>query len=54
MNNFEKTSLVNNIVGHLKNAKKPLQEKMIAIFTKADKEYGARVAEGLRKASSEV
>jgi len=52
MNDFEKTSLINNIVGHLKHAKKPIQERMIAIFTKADKEYGSRVAEGLRKASS--
>jgi catalase len=52
MDDFERTCLVENIVGHLKHAKKPIQEKMVKIFSRADKDYGAHVAEGLRKASS--
>ena len=47
----QRTRLVSNIVGHLKNASKDIQEKMVAIFTKADREWGARVHEGLLKAS---
>jgi catalase len=54
LNDFERTCLVNNIVGHLKNAKKPIQEKMVAIFTKCEKEYGQRIAEGLKKAASSL
>jgi len=47
----QRARLVSNIVGHLKNARKDIQERMVAIFTKADKEWGARVAEGLLKQS---
>jgi len=50
MTSEQRTRLVNNIVGHLKNARKDIQEKMVAIFSKADREYGARVHEGLLKA----
>ena len=47
MNADQKTILVNNIIGHLKNANKKIQEKQVKIFTKCDAEYGKRIAEGL-------
>ena len=47
----QKTRLINNIAGHLKNARKDLQERMVVLFTKVDREYGARVQEGLQEAS---
>ncbi|KAI8060087.1 catalase [Gongronella butleri] len=39
----EKTDLVNNIAGHLKNAKKHIRDRQIAHFKRADPEYGQRV-----------
>ena len=39
-----------NIVGHLKNARKDIQERQVEIFTKCDPEYGRRIAQGLAKA----
>lgn len=47
MSDTDRTHLINNIVGHLKNAKKQLQERQVKIFYKCDPEYGNRVAEGL-------
>ncbi|KAJ1971762.1 catalase A [Dimargaris xerosporica] len=49
-----KSNLVSNIVSHLKGAKKFIQERQIAVFKRADEEYGRRVEEGLRKASAKV
>lgn len=43
----QRTRLVNNIVGHLKNARKDVQLRMIEIFTKADQDYGRRIRDGL-------
>ncbi|KAI9028184.1 catalase [Phycomyces nitens] len=39
----ERTDLVNNIAGHLKNAKKHLRDRQIAHFKRADREYGSRI-----------
>lgn len=39
----QKTRLVNNIAGNLKNAKKHLRERQLAHFKRADPEYGARI-----------
>ncbi|ORX57384.1 catalase [Hesseltinella vesiculosa] len=39
----EKTDLVNNIAGHLKQAKKHIQTRQIAHFKRADPEYGQRI-----------
>ena len=39
--------LVDNIVDSLGNAKKPIQQSMVDHFTKADLEFGKRVAKGL-------
>jgi catalase len=39
--------LVGNIVDHLRNAQKRIQLRQTALFYKADKDYGSRVAEGL-------
>lgn len=50
----QRTRLVNNIVGHLKNARKDIQLKMVEIFSKADKDYGARVRDGLVAAGAKL
>jgi catalase len=47
MSDYDRSRLVHNIVGHLKNARKDIQIKQVKIFYKADKEYGQRIAEGL-------
>jgi catalase len=47
MNEDERARLVSNIGGHLGNAGKDIQARQVAHFTKADPEYGARVAKAL-------
>jgi catalase len=47
MSNTDRTHLVNNIVGNLKNANRDIQERQVKIFYKCDPEYGTRIAEGL-------
>jgi catalase len=47
MTDDDRGHLVKNITGHLKNAAKRIQLRQTALFFKADKEYGKRVAEGL-------
>lgn len=46
--------LVNNIAGHLGNAKKNIQYRQTALFYKADKEYGTNVAKALKLDVSKV
>ena len=43
----ERDNLIGNISSHLKNAKTFIQLRQTALFWKADKEYGKRVAENL-------
>lgn len=43
----DRQALIDNIVGHLKNAKKFIQQKQVNLFYKCDPEYGTKVAEGL-------
>ncbi|NHJ49988.1 MAG: catalase [Asgard group archaeon] len=43
----EQERLVKNIVGSLKHAPKEIQKRMVKLFTKADRKYGKKVAEGL-------
>jgi len=43
----EKERLVQNIAGSLSQARKHVQTKQVEVFTKADKDYGRRVAEAL-------
>ncbi|KAG0174517.1 hypothetical protein DFQ28_002974 [Apophysomyces sp. BC1034] len=50
----EKTDLINNIAGHLKNAKKYIQEIQIGHFKRADPEYGQRVEAAIRQLSTKV
>lgn len=50
----EKTDLVNNIAGHLKNAKKHIQERQLAHFKRADQEYGQRIEEVILTLSSKA
>jgi catalase len=47
MKEQERANLVGNIVDHLGKAQKRIQLRQTAIFYKADKDYGRRVAEGL-------
>ena len=47
MTEKDRTDLVGNIVSHLGGAQKRLQLRQAALFLKADREYGRRVAEGL-------
>ena len=43
----EQKRLIENITGSLKKVSKELQEKMVAHFSKADKDYGGGIAKGL-------
>jgi len=43
----QKSRLVSNIVGHLGNARKDIQERQVVHFYKADSDYGLRIAKGL-------
>jgi catalase len=43
----DRNHLINNIVSHLRNANKEIQIRQTKLFSKADAEYGRRVAEGL-------
>jgi catalase len=47
MTDMDREHLVNNIVGHLKNAQKRIQLRQTALFYKADPDYGQRVSDGL-------
>ncbi|XP_026194387.1 peroxisomal catalase [Cyclospora cayetanensis] len=43
----DRDALISNIAGHLKNARKEIQERQVKLFARADREYGARVAHAL-------
>lgn len=47
LDDLGREALIDNIAGHLKNANYLLQYRQCALFYKADKEYGTRVAEKL-------
>ncbi|RUP46372.1 catalase [Jimgerdemannia flammicorona] len=47
----QRDHLIENIAGHLKNAKLHIRQRQIANFSRADKEYGRRVEEGIAKLS---
>ena len=47
MTDQDRDHLIGNIVAHLGNAQKRLQLRQTALFYKADRQYGRRVAEGL-------
>ncbi len=47
LSDYDKTNLISNIVGHIKNAEQRIQYRQTALFYKAHPEYGTRVAEGL-------
>lgn len=52
MTETDRQHLISNICGHLKNAKRELQEKMVKIFSRCDPDYGCRVAQGLGLSTS--
>lgn len=47
MSEEDRDNLIKNIASHLGNARKRIQLRQTALFFKADKEYGERVAEAL-------
>jgi catalase len=51
---WERDELINNLVNTLANANPVIQEKMIENFTKADADYGRRVAEGLKNVKKNI
>ncbi len=54
MSDQDRTNLIGNITGHLCGAQKRIQLRQTAIFYKADKDYGSRVAKGLGLDIAEV
>lgn len=54
MNHQDRDHLIKNIVGHLRNARRRLQLRQTALFYKADKEYGERVARDLKLDMEEI
>src|SRR5829696_939446 len=51
---WERDELINNLVNTLANANPVIQDKMIENFTKADADYGRRVAEGLKNVAKNI
>ncbi len=47
LSEYDKTNLINNIVGHIKDAEQRIQYRQTALFYKAHPEYGTRIAKGL-------
>ncbi|HPZ08240.1 MAG TPA: catalase [Candidatus Eremiobacteraeota bacterium] len=54
MNDTEREHLIQNIMSHLGKAQKRLQMRQMALFYKADEDYGKRLAEGLHLDIREV
>lgn len=50
----EKTRLVQNVAGHLKNASDFIQQRAVRNFTQVDREYGGRIAKLLLQYKSMV
>jgi catalase len=48
LSKMDQDHLVDNIVDSLGKADKPIQQRMVDHFTKADPEFGKRVAMGLK------
>ena len=49
LNKEERTRLVENIAGHAKDAAEFIQKRVVENFSKADPEYGRRIAELLEQ-----
>jgi catalase len=54
MTDTDREHLIGNITGHLRNALERIQLRQAALFWKADRDYGRRVAEGLGLDPEEV
>ena len=54
MTDYDRANLVSNIVSHLKNAQKRLQNRQTALFYKANKDYGTQVATSLNLDLKEI
>jgi len=51
---MDREHLIGNIINHLGGAQKRIQLRQIALFYKADPDYGRRVANGLMLDMKEV
>ncbi len=47
MTNYDRSNLIKNISSHLKNAQKRIQLRQTAVFYKANKDYGTKLAQAL-------
>ncbi len=54
MSDQDRSNLIGNIVGSMESVPKPIKLRQCALFLLADKEYGARVAQGLSLDLAEV
>jgi catalase len=54
MEDWERDELVNNLASALKQCNPDIQERMLALLTKCDEDYGRRVAEGIGRGSVET
>jgi len=48
----DRNNLISNIADHLSGARSDIQARMIDLFSRVDKDYGARVADALLKSKS--
>ncbi|MET3684067.1 catalase [Alkalibacillus flavidus] len=53
LNEWEQRELINNLVGAISQCHEDIQNQIIENLTKADEEYGKRVAQGLNNQTSE-
>ncbi len=49
LNEHERSRLVNNIAGHLKDAAEFIQRRAVRNFSQVDKDFGGRIAKLLEK-----
>lgn len=47
LSDYDKTNLINNIIGHIKHAQQRIQYRQVALFYKAAAEFGTRLTQGL-------
>ncbi|MDQ0298338.1 catalase [Salibacterium salarium] len=48
LSKWERSDLISNLVDTLKTCHKDIQEQMVSLLSECDKDYGARVADGLK------
>jgi catalase len=48
-NDWERDELIRNLIDALSGCRKEIQDRMVALFSKCDEDYGKRVAQGLKQ-----